>query len=85
MDIAVQALIIWALIGLVAGWLASLVLGGKGLIRYLLAGVIGSVVGGWLLGILGIAIPIDNFWIREIAVAFVGALIVIVVARLIAR
>ena len=85
MDLAIQALIIWAVIGLVAGWLASLVLGGRGLVRYLIAGVFGSIVGGWLFGALGISVPTDNFWIREIVVAFVGALIVIVAARLIAK
>jgi uncharacterized membrane protein YeaQ/YmgE (transglycosylase-associated protein family) len=85
MDIAIQSLIIWAVIGLVAGWLASLILGGKGLVRYLLAGLIGSVVGAWLVGATGITVPIDIWWVRDILIAFVGALIVIVIARLIAR
>ena len=41
--------IIWIVIGLIAGWLASLIVGGGGgLIGYLIAGLIGSVVGGFL-------------------------------------
>ena len=51
-----HALAVWAVIGLIAGWLASLFLGGKGLIRYIIVGMIGSVVGGYLVGVTGIAV-----------------------------
>ena len=76
------ALIVWIVIGLVAGWLASLFLGGKGLIRYIVVGMVGSVVGGYLVAFTGISIPIGNYWIREILVAAIGAAIVIIVARI---
>ncbi|MEQ1576880.1 MAG: GlsB/YeaQ/YmgE family stress response membrane protein, partial [Hyphomicrobium sp.] len=42
------ALVIMVLNGLVAGWLAGLLLGGGGLIRNLLVGIIGAIVGGWM-------------------------------------
>ncbi len=80
-----EALIVWALVGLAAGWIASLILGGKGIVRYIIVGMIGSVVGGYLFSAVGIRIPIDNYWIREILVAAVGAALVIVISRFIAR
>ena len=44
-----HAFLVWGAIGLLAGWLASFVVGGGGLIRYLVSGLIGSFVGGLVL------------------------------------
>src|SRR4029453_10014725 len=49
-----RSLIIFLVIGVVAGFLASLVVGGGGLITYLVSGVIGSFVGGYLFSALKI-------------------------------
>ena len=81
----ITQLLIFLGIGLVAGWLASLVLGGGGLLRNLVVGVIGAFVGGYVLSLAGVALPIDNPWISQIITATIGALIVIVVARVIAK
>ena len=81
----VTSLLIFLGIGLLAGWLASLVLGGGGLVRNLVVGVIGAVVGGYVLSAAGINLPIDNPWISQIITATLGALLVIVVARVIAK
>ncbi len=80
-----QSLLVWMVVGLAAGWIASLLLGGRGIIRYLLVGMIGSVVGGYLFAALGAEIPIDKGWIRDILVAAAGAVIVIIVSRIIAK
>lgn len=79
------ALLIFLGIGLVAGWLASLVLGGGGLVRNLIVGVIGAFVGGWLLSALGVVLPIDNALLSQVITATIGAVVVIAVARVIAR
>ena len=78
-------IIVFLAIGLLAGWLASLVLGGGGLLRNLIVGVIGAFVGGYVLSLAGIRLPIDNPWVSEIVTATLGALIVIVVARVVAK
>jgi uncharacterized membrane protein YeaQ/YmgE (transglycosylase-associated protein family) len=79
------ALIIWIVIGLVAGWVARLLLGGKGgLIRYLVSGLLGSVVGGFIVSYFGIQIPIEHDLLRQIVVAAGGAVIVVAIARAIA-
>jgi uncharacterized membrane protein YeaQ/YmgE (transglycosylase-associated protein family) len=81
----VQSLLIFLLTGLVAGWIASLVLGGGGLVRNLVVGVIGALVGGYVLKFAGVTLPIGNQWVSDLVTAVIGAIIVIVVARIIAR
>jgi uncharacterized membrane protein YeaQ/YmgE (transglycosylase-associated protein family) len=81
----ITSLLIFLAIGLVAGWLASLILGGGGLLRNLIVGVIGAFVGGYVLSAARVTLPIDNPWISQIITATIGALIVIVVARVVAR
>jgi len=85
MSVGTTELLIFLGIGLVAGWLAGLVLGGGGLLRNLLVGVIGAFVGGWLLSAAGISLPIENALVSQIITATLGAIVVIAVARLIAR
>ncbi len=79
------ALLIFLAIGLVAGWLASLLLGGGGLVRNLIVGIIGAFVGGWLLSAIGVSLPIENALLSQIITATIGAIVVIAVARIIVR
>jgi uncharacterized membrane protein YeaQ/YmgE (transglycosylase-associated protein family) len=73
-------------VGLIAGWLASLVMKTKtGLWIDLLLGVIGGFVGGWLTGLLMGVNLMSGINITSIVVAFVGAIVVIAVYRLIRR
>jgi uncharacterized membrane protein YeaQ/YmgE (transglycosylase-associated protein family) len=81
----IQSLLIFLLTGLVAGWIASLILGGKGLIRHLITGVIGALVGGYVLKLAHVTLPIDNSWVNDLVTAVIGAIIVIIIARVIAR
>ena len=55
-----KALIIFLVVGLIAGFLASLIVGGGGILRYLISGVLGSFVGGYLLNAAGINLGISN-------------------------
>jgi uncharacterized membrane protein YeaQ/YmgE (transglycosylase-associated protein family) len=80
----IQSLLIFLLTGLVAGWIASLVLGGKGLIRHLVTGVIGALVGGYVLKLAHVTLPVEG-WINDLLTAVIGSIIVIIVARVIAR
>ena len=77
-------LIIFLVIGGVAGWLAGLIVkgGGFGLIGDIVVGVIGSLIGGWLFGLLGIA---AGGLIGSIIAAVVGAISLIVIVRLVKR
>jgi uncharacterized membrane protein YeaQ/YmgE (transglycosylase-associated protein family) len=78
--------IVLAVVGLIAGWLSGLLLGGGGLIRNLIVGVIGAFVGGFLFHqVLNIRLNLGNAWVDQIAIATVGAVIVTILARAIAR
>ena len=78
-------LIIWLLIGLAAGYLAGQVMKGKrpyGLLGDLVLGLLGAVVGGWVIGLLGFAAA---GLIASLVTAFVGAVLLIFLVRLIKR
>lgn len=79
-----RSLLIFLVIGLVAGFLASLIVGGGGIVTYLISGVIGSFVGGYLFSALKINLGIKNPIVSQIIVSTVGAIIVLIIARLIA-
>ncbi len=83
MNVDAKALVVFLLIGLVAGWLASFVVGGGGLIRYLVSGVIGAFVGGYLLSALGVNLGIRNALASQIVTSTIGAVVVVLLARLI--
>lgn len=80
-----QSLLIWSVLGLVAGVLAKLIMPGKqGInpITTLLLGIIGSVIGGYLGSMLGIGDASGSFSLKGIAVAVGGALLLMYVWRL---
>ncbi|MEO1038957.1 MAG: GlsB/YeaQ/YmgE family stress response membrane protein [Pseudomonadota bacterium] len=80
-----MGLIIWLLIGLAAGYLAGVVMKGQrpfGLIGDLILGLLGAVVGGFLLGLLGFA---SGGLIASLVTAFIGAVVLIFLVRLIKR
>ena len=77
-------LLTWIIVGLVAGLLASLVMGGIGfgLLGDILVGVVGAVIGGWLFGQMGWASPFPGI-AGAIFVAFIGAVVFLLIVRLI--
>lgn len=81
-----QSILIWALVGLVAGFLASKLIArrGKGLMGDIVVGIIGAIIGGFLAGYTGITLSVPNQpIISEIIVAFVGAVILLAVLRIV--
>ena len=84
MNINAQQLVIWAVIGIVAGWLASVVIGGGGgLLRYLITGLLGAFVGGFVFSMAGWKLNLGNEWIDQIVIAAIGAIIVVILARMV--
>ena len=83
-------IIIWLVIGGVIGWIASLIMktdGQQGLFLNVIVGIVGAMVGGWLISpMLGIAtINQDNFSLPAMAVSLVGALILLAIVNLLRR
>ena len=83
-----DTVLLWIVVGLVAGFLASRVaLGhGLGLLGDLVAGIVGALVGGYLAGVFhwGIAIA-GHPILSAMLIAFIGAVIVLLVVRLVSR
>lgn len=83
-------IIAWIVIGAIAGWLASIVMGTnaqQSLMTDIILGIVGAFVGGFLLGLLGIGGGADapDFNIASLLTAFIGAMIVIFIARQLQR
>jgi uncharacterized membrane protein/uncharacterized membrane protein YeaQ/YmgE (transglycosylase-associated protein family) len=74
-------LAIWIAVGLVAGWLAGLLMKGRdyGIAGNLILGLFGSLVGGWIMELLGFNAPGDL--LRHGLVSLLGAMVVLGVAR----
>jgi uncharacterized membrane protein YeaQ/YmgE (transglycosylase-associated protein family) len=77
---SIGGLIVWLIVGAIAGYLASKVLTGKGMgiLWDIVVGILGAFVGGFLAGLVGISA--SNILV-EIVIAFVGAVILLVVFR----
>ena len=77
-------LLTWLIVGLVAGVLASIVMGGTGygLVGDIIIGIIGAFVGGWILRTLGAGVPAHGLP-GVIIVAFIGAVVLLFILRVI--
>jgi uncharacterized membrane protein YeaQ/YmgE (transglycosylase-associated protein family) len=80
----ITTLIWWIVVGLIAGWAAGKIMkgGGYGVVIDIVLGIIGAVVGGWLMGLLGIH---AGGFIGTIMVAIVGAVFLIWLTRLLKK
>ena len=72
----IGVLILWQLI--VKGF-------GFGILGNIILGIIGAFVGGWLLGVANITLPVGNALLSQVITATIGAIVVIVVARVIVK
>jgi uncharacterized membrane protein YeaQ/YmgE (transglycosylase-associated protein family) len=80
-----MGIIIWLIVGAIAGWLAGMVVkgGGFGLIGDIVVGIVGGIIAGWLLPQLGIVI--GGGFIGDVIDSFIGAVILLIIIRLIKR
>jgi uncharacterized membrane protein YeaQ/YmgE (transglycosylase-associated protein family) len=81
-----MSILAWVILGLIAGFIASKIVNrtGEGLIRDLLLGIIGAVVGGWIMERFGEA-GVSGLNLYSLVVAIVGAVIVLVLFHAIRR
>ena len=74
----------WIVVGLIAGWLAGVVVrgGGYGLIGNIVVGVVGALIGGFLAGALfNVPDAVNGINLTSILIAFIGAVILILILR----
>ena len=77
----------WIVVGLIAGWLAGMVMkgGGFGLLGDIIVGVVGGLLGGWIASSLLHIGGLTGINLGSILIAFVGAVILLLILRLIRR
>jgi uncharacterized membrane protein YeaQ/YmgE (transglycosylase-associated protein family) len=80
-----QTILIWVIVGGIAGWLAGLVVRGFGfgLVGNIIVGILGAAIAGWLFGAIGF-----SFFpgiLNTILTAFIGAVILLLIIRVIKR
>ena len=76
--------LIWIVSGILAGWLAGLLVKGRGfgLIGDLVIGLLGGFIGGWLAGQFGLQ-PVS--WLGNVITAAIGGVVLVVIVRILRR
>jgi uncharacterized membrane protein YeaQ/YmgE (transglycosylase-associated protein family) len=84
-SMTVESLIVWLIVGALAGWIAGLIVKGYGLglIGNIVVGIVGAVIAGWLLPRIGIVI--GGGIVAALINAIIGAVILLVIIGLIRR
>ncbi len=83
-----MGIIAWIVFGLISGVIAKLLMpvrDGGGFILTCILGIVGAVVGGWLATMFGIGGSISGLYLHSFLVAVVGAIVVLVIFRLLRR
>ncbi|WP_017777613.1 GlsB/YeaQ/YmgE family stress response membrane protein [Paraburkholderia kururiensis] len=80
-----EQIVVWLVIGAIAGWAAGLIVkgGGFGLAIDILVGIAGAFIGGWLASIIGI--NVGGGFVSSVIVAIAGAVVLLFVLRLLRR
>ena len=81
-------ILVWIIIGAVAGWLASIVMktnAQQGLLADIVVGIIGGFLGGWLLDLLGVGGAVTGLNLGSLLTAFIGAVVLLAILRLLRR
>ena len=76
----IETILTWAFVGLVSGWLAGVVMKGRGygIVADICLGIVGACIGGFLLGLINVY---ASGLFGNIAVAFIGAVLVVGLVR----
>ncbi len=85
MSAQARSLVAWLIVGLICGWVASLLRSASagGIVEWLIAGVIGAAVGGFLAQQLRIDLKTGNRFLEQVIFAVIGSVVVIIIAGLI--
>lgn len=76
-----MSIIVWIVLGLIAGWLAGMLMGGK---RGILGNIVVGILGAFLGGFVGSALfgwSVDGFNLGSIALATLGAVLLLAILR----
>ena len=80
-------IILWIIFGALIGWIASLIMKTdpeQGMLLNIVVGVVGAVVGGWLMNLFGAA-GVTGFNLYSFVVALIGAIVLIAIVKMLRR
>lgn len=80
------SLLVWVIVGALAGWIASMIMktdAQMGALENIIAGIVGALLGGWLLGLFGVEVAEGELSIPSILTAIVGACVVIGIVKMV--
>lgn len=78
-----MGILAWLIVGLIAGWLAGMVMkgGGYGVIGDIIVGIVGALIGGFLASVLFNVDAVNGFNLVSILTAFIGSVVLIAIIR----
>ena len=80
-----MGILLWIVFGGLVGWVASMIMGsGQGLLMDILVGIVGAVLGGWLMSYFGHG-GVNGFDLYSFLVALLGAVVLLAVIKLLRR
>lgn len=84
-----MGIIIWLVMGGIVGWIASLIMGNsgrQGIILNVVVGIVGALIGGWLIGpLLGAGSINEGISVMSFVVSLIGAVILLAIVNLFQR
>jgi uncharacterized membrane protein YeaQ/YmgE (transglycosylase-associated protein family) len=81
-------ILVWIIVGAIAGWLASVVMrtnAGQGLLGDIIVGILGGLIGGFVLRAIGVGAGVSGINLPSVLVAFIGAVILLALLRVLRR
>jgi uncharacterized membrane protein YeaQ/YmgE (transglycosylase-associated protein family) len=79
-------IIVWIIVGAIAGWLASIVMktnSQQGLMQDIIIGIVGGFLGGIILNAIGVGGAVTGLNIASVLTAFIGAIILLGLLRMV--
>ena len=85
MDIV--GILVWLIIGAIAGWLAGKVMrgGGFGLLGNIIVGIVGSFIGGFIGSLIGVGATLTTFSVPGLLMSLLGAIVLLGIANMVQR
>ena len=83
-----MSLIIWLVVGGLAGWVASMIMktdAQMGLVANVVVGIVGALLGGWLVGLFGVDVADGELNIPSILTAILGAVVLLAILKAVRR
>lgn len=78
------SLLIWVIVGALAGWVASMIMktdAEMGALANIIVGIVGALIGGWLVGLFGIQVNEGELSIPSILTAILGACVLLAIVK----